>query len=167
MILPEGTQIVFTETHLHFGDKEIPYEDLFYRKSDVIVLHAKTVELIDRGYKDVLVRLSPATLEIADEKLNPDNVPCMECVSAEIVLPREAMGLGDVKFMGAIGAFIGWTGAAFSLAVSSLIGATVGMILILARKREWSSRMPYGPYIALAAVIWVFFGKKFVAILFR
>ena len=63
----------------------------------------------------------------------------MECVSAEIVLPREAMGLGDVKFMGAIGTFIGWTGAIFSLAISSLIGATVGVILILARKREQNS----------------------------
>lgn len=167
MQLPADTKIVFTETHLHFSGKEIPYDDLFYRKSDVIVLHARTVELIDRGYENVLVRLSPAALEIADEKLNPDDVPCMECVSAEIVLPREAMGLGDVKFMGAIGAFIGWTGAVFSLMVSSLIGATIGVILILARKREWSSRMPYGPYIALAAAIWIFFGKNLIAVLFR
>ena len=69
-------------------------------------------------------------------------------------------GLGDVKFMAAIGAFIGWQGALFSLMVSSLIGAAVGVTLILLRKREWSSRMPYGPYIALAAVIWLFGGKK-------
>ena len=76
------------------------------------------------------------------------------------MVPREAMGLGDVKFMAAIGAFIGWQGALFSLMVSSLIGAAVGVTLILLRKREWSSRMPYGPYIALAAVIWLFGGKK-------
>lgn len=164
MKLPAGTKIVFSETHLHFAGKEIPYEDLFYRKSDVIVLQAQTVELIDRGYENVLVRLSPSALEIGEENLNPDDVPCMECVSAEIVLPREAMGFGDVKFMGAIGAFIGWTGAVFSLAVSSFIGATVGIILILAHKREWSSRMPYGPYIALATVIWVFCGKKLLAV---
>jgi leader peptidase (prepilin peptidase)/N-methyltransferase len=54
----------------------------------------------------------------------------------------------------------------FSLAVSSFIGAAAGVVLILMRKRAWSSRMPYGPYIALAAVIWLFYGKKFVAALF-
>jgi leader peptidase (prepilin peptidase) / N-methyltransferase len=165
--LPAETKIIFTETHLHFSGKEIPYEDLFYRKSDVIVLHARTVELIDRGYENVLVRLSPSSLEIGGEKMNPDDVPCMECVSAEIVLPREAMGLGDVKFMSAIGAFIGWQGAIFSLAISSLIGSVVGCALILLRKREWSSRMPYGPYIAAAAAIWIFVGKKFLAALFH
>ena len=35
---------------MHLPDREIPYEELFYRKSDVIVLHARTAELVDRGY---------------------------------------------------------------------------------------------------------------------
>jgi leader peptidase (prepilin peptidase) / N-methyltransferase len=164
--LPLETKIVFTETSVHLPDKEIPYEELFYRKSDAILLRARTVELIDRGYENVTVRLSPSSLQIGDEEINPDDVPCMEAVSAEIVLPREAMGFGDVKFMGVIGAFIGWQGAVFSLMVSSMIGAAVGVILILMRRREWSSRMPYGPYIALAAAIWIFCGKKiFTALL--
>jgi leader peptidase (prepilin peptidase)/N-methyltransferase len=105
-------------------------------------------------------------LQIGDEKIDPADVAHMEAVSSEIVLPREAMGFGDVKFMGAIGAFIGWQGALFSLMVSSLIGAAVGIALILLRKREWSSRMPYGPYIAVAAVIWMFGGKKIYHALF-
>jgi leader peptidase (prepilin peptidase)/N-methyltransferase len=50
--------------------------------------------------------------------------------------------------------------------VSSMIGAAAGIILILLRKREWSSRMPYGPYIAVAAVIWIFGGKKIFHALF-
>jgi leader peptidase (prepilin peptidase)/N-methyltransferase len=164
--LPVETKIIFTDTSVHLPDKEIPYEELFYRESDVIVLHARTVELVDRGYKDVLVRLSPSALEIGGEKMNPDDVPCLEAVSTEIVLPREAMGLGDVKFMGAIGAFLGWQGVMFSLMLSSMIGAVVGVTLIALRRREWSSRMPYGPYIALAAVIWIFGGKKLVPWLF-
>jgi len=76
-----------------------------------------------------------------------------------VVLPREAMGLGDVKFMAAIGAFLGWPAVVFSLMVSSMIGAAVGVSLILIGRREWSSRLPYGPYIAAAAVIWMFYGQ--------
>jgi leader peptidase (prepilin peptidase)/N-methyltransferase len=165
MKLPGETKIVFTETALCLPDKEIPYEEIFYRKTDAIVLQARTVELIDRSYRDVTLRLTPETLRIGDEKINPETEPHMDVVCSEIVLPREAMGLGDVKFMAAIGAFIGWQGAVFSLMASSLIGSAVGLALILLRKREWSSRMPYGPYIALAAVLWIFAGKKLVAAL--
>jgi len=164
---PLDTKIVFTETSVHLPDKEIPYEELFYRKSDVIVLRARTVELVDRGYKDTLVRLSPSVLEIGGEEIDPATVAYLEAVSTEIVLPREAMGLGDVKFMGAIGTFIGWPGVLFSLMLSSMIGAAVGVTLIAMRRRQWSSRTPYGPYIALAAVIWIFAGKEIVRAIFR
>ena len=84
----------------------------------------------------------------------------MEAVSAEIVLPREAMGLGDVKFMAAIGAFLGWKAVIFSLMASSVIGSVVGVSLIALRRQAWSSRLPYGPYIALAAASWVFLGRS-------
>jgi leader peptidase (prepilin peptidase)/N-methyltransferase len=165
--LPAETKIIFSETCVHLPDKEILYEEIFYRKSDTIVLQARTVELVDRGYENVTVRLSPSSLKIGDEEINPDDVPVLEAECAEIILPREAMGLGDVKFMAAIGAFIGWQGVIFSLMISSMIGAVVGVVLILLRKREWSSRMPYGPYIALAAAIWIFYGKEIFAALFH
>jgi len=165
--LPGETKIIFTETTLCLPDKEIPYEEIFYRQTDAIVLQARTVELVDRSYRDVTLRLTPETLKLGDESINPENEPHMEVLCSEIVLPREAMGLGDVKFMAAIGAFIGWQGAVFSLLASSVIGSAVGIALIVGRKREWSSRMPYGPYIALAAVIWIFGGRKLFAVLFQ
>jgi len=158
--LAPDTKVVFSETALCLPDKEIPYEEFFYRKTDAIVLQARRVELIDRSYQNVTVRLSPSALIIGDEKINPEDVAHLEAICAEIIVPREAMGLGDVKFMGAIGAFIGWQGTLFSLMVSSMIGAAVGIVLIILGKREWSSRMPYGPYIALAAVLWLFGGKN-------
>jgi leader peptidase (prepilin peptidase) / N-methyltransferase len=167
--LPVETKIVFTETSVHLPGREISYDDLFYRRSDTIVLHARTLELADRGYQDVVVRLAlrAGLLEIEKEnfeteRLNPEEVHHLEAVSSEIVLPREAMGLGDVKFMGAIGAFLGWRGVIFSLMLSSMIGAAIGVALIAMRRREWSSRMPYGPYIALAATVWIFLGRKLV-----
>jgi leader peptidase (prepilin peptidase)/N-methyltransferase len=165
--LAQETRIVFGENAVQLPDREIAYEEVFYRPSDVIALRARTVELVDRCYKDVLVRLGlsqkPPLLQIGEEKLNPEGVAYLEAVSEEIVLPREAMGLGDVKFMGAIGAFLGWQAVLFSLVVSSFIGALVGVGLVVMRKRALSSRLPYGPYIAAAATIWMFAGRELVS----
>ena len=165
--LGQETRIVFGDNGVRLPDREIAYEEVFYRPSDVIALRARTVELVDRCYKDVLVRLglsqNPPLLQIGDEKLNPENVAHLEAVSSEIVLPREAMGLGDVKFMGAIGAFLGWQAVLFSLVISSFIGALVGIGLVVARKRAISARLPYGPYIAVAATIWIFCGRELIA----
>ena len=160
--LPPDTRIILTETGLILPDKEIPFEELFYRKSDVITMHARTVEVIDRCYKDTEVRLMPEKLYLGDEEFNPEDIPQMEVVTDRIVVPREAMGFGDVKFMGAIGAFLGWKAALFSLMFSSVIGALVGVLLIMIGKQQWSSRLPYGPYIALAATTWIFGGHRVV-----
>jgi leader peptidase (prepilin peptidase)/N-methyltransferase len=161
LLLPPDTKIIFTETGLVLPDREIPYEEVLYRPSDTIRLHARTVELADRCYREVQVRLSSSILQIGDERLNPEEVPCMEAVSDRIVLPREAMGLGDMKFMAAIGAFLGWQGVIFSLFLSSVLGSVVGLTLMaLGRKPE---RLAYGPYISIAAVLWIFAGYPIVA----
>lgn len=164
--LPAETRIIFGEHSVHLPDKDMPYEEMFFRDSDVVVLKARMLELIDRCYRDVEVRLSPTKLKIGGEEFNPEEVRHMEAVCSEITFPREAMGFGDVKFMGAIGAFLGWQATIFSLMVSSCIGAAVGISLIVMRKQQWSSRLPYGPYIALAAVIWMFWGKTLWKMIF-
>jgi leader peptidase (prepilin peptidase)/N-methyltransferase len=159
----QPSRVVFTESSLQMPGQEVPYEDLFYRKSDCIRFQAEKLELIDRCYCDAPVRLTPDRLCVGGDVFNPEEVGHMEAVTSEITVPREAMGLGDVKFMAAIGAFLGWTGAVFALMASAIIGSVVGVTLIIARKQEWSSRLPYGPYIALAATLWIFAGHRLLA----
>jgi leader peptidase (prepilin peptidase)/N-methyltransferase len=166
LALAPGSRILFTETALKLPDGEMPYEDLFYRPGDTIRIEAEQVELIDRCYKKVELRLQPKQLRIGQDLFDPEKVLHLEAVADHVVLPREAMGLGDVKFMAAIGAFLGWPAVIFSLALSSVIGSVTGVTLIALRKREWSARMPYGPYIAVAAVIWIFGGYKWLKVIF-
>ncbi len=154
------TKIIFSETAILLPEKTIPYAELFYRKSDIIELQAQSVQAGNHSYKNVLFRLTPNSLKIGGETFSPDPIPHLEAVCSEIVLPREAMGMGDVKLMAAVGAFLGWQAVIFSLIASSLIGSLVGVSLIIARRREWSARLPYGPYIALAAIIWIFGGSR-------
>ena len=161
--LPPDSRIVFTETALVLPDGEISYEEFFYRKTDAVTFEAKTAELVDRCYRNVSVRLSAGQLTIGDETFDPEKISHLEAVTDKLVLPREAMGFGDVKYMAAIGAFLGWPATVFSLMVSSVVGATVGVALIALRRQEWSSRLPYGPYITVAAVLWIFAGKEWWA----
>jgi leader peptidase (prepilin peptidase)/N-methyltransferase len=160
LTLSPGTRVIFTEEAVLLPQQRVCYEEVFYRDSDAIRIEASQLELVDRCYKNVLVELTPNQLRIEEEKLNPEEIPHMEVVCDSITLPREAMGLGDVKFMASIGAFLGWKAVLFILMASSFLGSVFGITAIVLKRG--GSRLPYGPYIAAAAVIWIFGGKRLV-----
>ena len=154
--VPEGGRVVLHETGLRLPDRELPYGDVFYRDSDAIQLEGRRVELADRCYPVAEVSLSPKRLKVDGDVLDPESEPYLAAEAVHLTLPREAMGLGDVKFMAAIGAFLGWKATLFSLMFSSVLGAVVGVGLIAVGRQHWSGRLPYGPYIAAAATAWLF-----------
>lgn len=160
--LPPDAKLIFTEEGLVLPDGPIPFEEIFYRQSDTVVVDARRVEMVDRCYADVVVRLSPQRLRIGEDEFDPATVPHLEAWADRLVLPREAMGLGDVKFMAAIGAFLGWQAVVFTLFASAVLGTLGGGVTLLLRRGEGSRVIPYGPYIALAAVLWMFFGAEFL-----
>lgn len=65
----------------------------------------------------------------------------------------EAMGLGDVKMLAMIGAFLGWRQVWMVLFVASLLGAIVGIALTASRRRSMASRLPFGTFLAIAAYL--------------
>lgn len=73
---------------------------------------------------------------------------------------KEAMGFGDVKLMGTLGALLGWQAVIFITFFSALVGAVIGVSLIAMKKQELSCQIPYGPYIALAAFSWMLGGYQ-------
>jgi leader peptidase (prepilin peptidase)/N-methyltransferase len=79
----------------------------------------------------------------------------------KVMFRKDAMGLGDVKLLAAIGAFLGWQATIFTAMISSAIGAVVGIVLIVFCGREMGSRIPFGPYISVAALIWVLWGTPY------
>jgi leader peptidase (prepilin peptidase)/N-methyltransferase len=63
----------------------------------------------------------------------------------------EAMGLGDVKMLAMIGAFLGWQQVWVTLFMASLAGALVGVVLLRGGGRTMSARLPFGTFLAVAA----------------
>lgn len=81
-----------------------------------------------------------------------------------LAFKREAMGMGDVLLMGAVGSVSGWDGVLFALIVSSFLGSIGGVVaMLISRKCARHFEIPYGPYICLANLIHIFFGQEIVA----
>ena len=80
-------------------------------------------------------------------------------IFGRLMLKKDAMGFGDVKLMGALGAFLGLESIIFITFVSSLFGAVIGIALIAIGKRDAQGKIPFGPYISLAAILWMLAGS--------
>jgi len=83
--------------------------------------------------------------------------------TASWLLQKEAMGTGDAKLLAALGAFLGWNSLPWILALSSLLGTTVGVAMLFQRKQKLGVKIPYGPYLALAALLWLLGGKSLLS----
>ena len=77
---------------------------------------------------------------------------------------REAMGLGDVFLMGAVGALFGPVAVLVTLILSSVFGSIVGVSMIALSKTKFGKfvEIPYGPYICLGCLAWMFYGPELV-----
>ena len=72
---------------------------------------------------------------------------------------KEGMGYGDFKLLAAIGAWLGWQMLPLTILASSMVGAVVGITLIIAIKHGRNVPIPFGPYLAAAGIIALFWGK--------
>jgi leader peptidase (prepilin peptidase) / N-methyltransferase len=81
----------------------------------------------------------------------------------EKIAKQEGMGLGDVKMLGMIGAFLGPAGVLVTVLLASLSGSVIGIGLILAKGGSGKTRLPFGVFLALGAIAAWFFGAPLVA----
>ncbi|MDY0269612.1 prepilin peptidase [Trichloromonas sp.] len=80
-------------------------------------------------------------------------------VGYEFLTKKEGMGGGDIKLLAMLGAFLGWKAVLPIIFVSSLLGTLVGVPLMLAKGSDGKLAIPFGPFLAAAAVIWLFWGE--------
>ncbi len=78
-------------------------------------------------------------------------------------MKRDGMGGGDIKLLAMIGALLGWRGVIFTIFASSISGCVVGLVIMLLKRKNLKLAIPYGPFLSLGAVLYVFFGPFLIA----
>lgn len=73
---------------------------------------------------------------------------------------QEGMGGGDIKLLAMIGAFLGWQSLPFVIFASSLTGSLIGIFAMIQQGKGGKSRIPFGPFLSLAALAYLFFSEQ-------
>jgi leader peptidase (prepilin peptidase)/N-methyltransferase len=144
------------------GTEESLWSDYFAREKDRLLVACDEARIDHHTYGNVRLDFRYDRVTAEGHVLMLDDVTQISGVARELVIPREAMGRGDLKFLAAIGAFLGWRAVLFSLFAGSLLGSIVGLITLVVGKPVWSAKLPFGPYLAFGAVTWMFFGNMFL-----
>jgi len=79
------------------------------------------------------------------------------------VLSRGGMGGGDIKLIAMIGAFLGWQAVLVTILLGALSGAIVGVALILLKQKRRKDPVPFGPFLALGALLAMVWGEELLA----
>lgn len=85
----------------------------------------------------------------------------------KLIRGKEGMGYGDFKLLAALGAWLGWKVLPAIILLSSAVGAVIGIALVLVKGRDHQLPLPFGPYLAIAGALALFFGGELVGIYFR
>ena len=135
----------------------IPWWDLFSRKSDRLIIETGEICIDGKSHAAGTLVIRETEIELPNgAKHSIEKLRSLSGTASSVVIPREAMGFGDVHLMGMIGAFFGWSGVLFALFASSifaLIAALIGRI-------GFGRQLPFGPFLAMGALTWAFGGWK-------
>jgi leader peptidase (prepilin peptidase)/N-methyltransferase len=137
--------------------EEVPWWDMFCRKSDRLLIECDDIRVDGESVGGGKLTIRELDIELPDGEVRRLAVmKSLDGTATLAVIPREAMGMGDIHLLGMIGAFFGWAGVFFSLfagSVFAIIAALIGRI-------GFGKQLPFGPFLAMGSLAWAFGGWK-------
>jgi leader peptidase (prepilin peptidase)/N-methyltransferase len=137
--------------------ESIPWWDIFSRKSDRLMVECTEIVADGESVGGGSLTIREMEITLPDGRtLQLAEMRSLDGKATSAVIPREAMGIGDIHLLGMIGAFFGWSGVFFSLFAASLfaiIAAIIGRV-------GFGRQLPFGPFLAMGALTWAFGGWK-------
>jgi leader peptidase (prepilin peptidase)/N-methyltransferase len=160
----QGEEEAIFKLHGEDGDsEEHPWSEIFFReKRDKMILQCPEVTIQGEMFKDTELVIYFNRVIRGDREWPIEDLERLDGTLTSVVIPREAMGMGDVKFMACVGAFLGWPGVLFTIFAGSVSGAIIGLTAKIVGRQEWGQRLPFGPYLVFGAVLWMFYGPQLV-----
>ncbi len=151
---------------VRFGEEEMGWADIFMRASDRMVITCETLHVNDQQFENSTAELWMEKLKVRNgsdlQEFALEGVTKLKGQITQLVIPREAMGMGDVFFLMMIGSFCGWKCVLFTILAASVLGTVVAMFSRLTGKAEWGAKIPFGPYLAVGSLLWLFYGPQIV-----
>ena len=80
-----------------------------------------------------------------------------------LITRKEGMGGGDIKLLAMIGAFMGWQGVCFTIFIASVTGTIAGALLMLFAQKDLKFALPFGPFLSIGAIAYLFLGPQLIA----
>lgn len=79
-----------------------------------------------------------------------------------LITKKEGMGGGDIKLLAMMGALLGWKGVVFTIFISSLVGTLSGLAVMLHSRKGMKLAVPFGPFLAIGGITYIFFGPRLI-----
>lgn len=150
------------------ANESFTWHDIFFRPTDRLVMTCTELKVNETSYGPCQLELRENAMKILPESGSEvqhttlEDIKKLEGQATQVLIPREAMGYGDIYLLAMIGSFLGWQAVLFTVVAASVLGSIIGVVPRLFGKTEWSSKIPFGPYLAGGAMIWLFYGPQLV-----
>ena len=131
-----------------------PWSDLFYRPGDHLVIEGSGFRVDGKKIKANALTIRADRVEVAGKTITIEKLKSLDGKARRVVIPREAMGMGDVYLMGMLGTCLGWQSVLFTVFAACLFS----IVLAILGRLGFGQRLPFGPSLAFGAVCWIFWG---------